>query len=57
MLDWMTLTIEAIGIAILCIWVIVPIGEFRSIFRRLRQRQEPGSADANGAEDRRKTTD
>ncbi len=57
MLDWMTLTLEAIGIVILCIWVIVPIGEFRSIFGRLRQRQEPASADADAAENRRKTAD
>ncbi len=57
MLDWMTLTIEAIGIIILCIWVIVPIGEFRSIFRRLRQKQQPDSADANGADGRHKTAD
>jgi hypothetical protein len=57
MLDWVTLSIEALGIVILCIWVIVPIGEFRSIFRRLRQRQEPVSAEAEGAEDRRKTAD
>jgi hypothetical protein len=47
MLDWMTLTIEAIGLTILCIWVIVPIREFRSIFQRIRHKeaQAPMSAD------------
>lgn len=35
MLDWITLTIEAIGIAILVLWIIVPIGEFKSIYRAL----------------------
>lgn len=36
MLDWMTIAIEAVGIVILCIWVIVPVQEFRTIFRRLQ---------------------
>ena len=37
MLDWMSLSIEAIGIAILLIWIIVPIREFQAIFKRLKQ--------------------
>jgi hypothetical protein len=36
MLDWMTATLETVGILILCAWVVVPIGEFRTILRRLR---------------------
>lgn len=36
MFDWVTWSIEAVGIAILCIWIVVPIGEFRSIFQRLK---------------------
>lgn len=39
-MDWITLTIEAMGIAIFCLWVVLPIGEFRKIFRRLKE--EPG---------------
>jgi hypothetical protein len=38
MFDWMTFSIEAIGIAIFCLWIIVPIGEFREIFRRLKRK-------------------
>ena len=33
--DWMTWSVEGVGILILCVWVIVPIREFRVIFRRL----------------------
>ena len=36
MFDWMTWSIEAVGIVILCIWIVVPIGEFKAIFRRLK---------------------
>lgn len=36
MFDWITLTIEAMGIVILILWIIVPIGEFKSIYRRLK---------------------
>jgi len=39
MMDWITLRIELIGIAIFCIWIVVPIREFRAIFKRLRQRE------------------
>lgn len=34
-MDWITLTVEAAGIAILCVWVIVPIREFAAIARRM----------------------
>jgi hypothetical protein len=37
MLDWMMLSVEAIGIVILLCWIIVPIREFKSIFKRLRE--------------------
>ena len=37
-MDWMTLSIEAVGLVILCIWVVIPIGEFRQILAKLRPR-------------------
>ena len=44
-IDWVTLAVEAIGIAIFCIWVVVPIGEFRTIYQRIKQRgSEPPMA-------------
>ena len=39
MLDWMTLTIEAIGIVIFLIWIVIPIREFRAILRRLKEKE------------------
>lgn len=39
MLDWMTLTLEAIGILIFCIWIVLPVREFRTILRRLREQR------------------
>ncbi len=48
MFDWMTWSIEAVGIAILLIWIVVPIGEFRQIFRRLREQNEAGSQPDSG---------
>jgi uncharacterized membrane protein YcjF (UPF0283 family) len=44
--DWMTWTVEATGFLILCMWIVVPIREFRSIFRRIRQRPRK-AANAN----------
>ena len=38
-MDWITITIETAGIAVLVLWVIVPIQEFRLIFRRLRNQR------------------
>ena len=38
-MDWMTLTIELMGVAIFCIWFVVPAREFAEIFRRLRNRR------------------
>jgi len=39
MLDWMTVTIEVTGILIFCIWICVPVREFRIILRRLQQKR------------------
>ena len=35
-MDWMTLSIELIGALILCLWIIIPIGEYRTIYQQLR---------------------
>jgi len=35
----MTLAIEVVGVAILCIWIIVPIREFKEIFAAIARRQ------------------
>ena len=37
-MDWMTLAIEITGIAILCIWIVVPVQEFRGIMDRVRNK-------------------
>jgi hypothetical protein len=34
--DWITASIETIGILIFIFWFIVPIREFAEIFRRLK---------------------
>lgn len=36
MFDWITWSVEAVGIIILCVWIVVPIGEFRTIFGHLK---------------------
>jgi len=35
-MDWITLSIELIGLIILVIWTFIPIQEFKTIFARLR---------------------
>jgi hypothetical protein len=37
-MDWMTLTITAIGAAIFCLWVVIPIREYRAIYEHFRGR-------------------
>jgi hypothetical protein len=39
-MDWMTLSITAIGALIFCLWVVIPIGEYREIYRRIRERSD-----------------
>jgi len=48
MFDWMTYSIEAVGIVILCIWIVVPIREFRRIFQRLKEKEAADKRMANG---------
>lgn len=38
-MDWMTLAIEILGAAIFCVWVIIPIREYRLIYQRLREKR------------------
>jgi hypothetical protein len=38
-MDWMTLSIELCGLLILCIWIVIPIREFKQIFTRIRPRE------------------
>lgn len=44
-MDWMTLAIEVIGAVIFCVWVVIPIREYRSIYQRLRHRADAPAAD------------
>ena len=39
MLDWIMITIELVGVAILLIWIVVPIREFRQIFQIVKHKQ------------------
>ena len=48
MFDWMTWSIEGVGIVILCIWIVVPIGEFKAIFRRLKLKDSAAAKSADG---------
>ena len=48
MLDWGTYAIEAVGLVILCVWIVVPAREFKRIIKSLKQkeseRKEKGSS-------------
>ena len=39
MLDWITIAIELVGIAILLMWIVIPIREFRQIFQIVKHKQ------------------
>jgi hypothetical protein len=47
-MDWMTLAIEIVGAAIFCVWVVIPIREYKSIYQRLRHK--PAAADPSAAD-------
>ena len=49
-MDWATFVIEAIGIAILLTWIVIPIREFQTIFREIRARggMSRGSSTSSG---------
>ena len=46
----MTLLIEAVGLLILLIWVVIPVQEFQQIFRTLSRRNEADAAAAREKE-------
>ena len=37
--DWMLWGVEACGIVILCIWIAVPLREFKQIAKRLKEKE------------------
>ena len=39
-MDWMTLSIELVGLLILCIWIVIPVKEFKQILAKLRPRAD-----------------
>jgi len=39
-MDWITLTIELIGVVILLLWIVIPVREFRSILKTIRHRND-----------------
>ena len=41
MLDWITVTIEVVGVAILLAWIVIPIQEFRQILRAVKHTPHP----------------
>jgi hypothetical protein len=49
-MDWITASIEAIGILIFLFWLIVPIREFGEIFRRLKQKPPLAEPPQGGAD-------
>ena len=38
MLDWITVTIELVGLAIFLLWIVIPIREFRQILRAVKHK-------------------
>jgi hypothetical protein len=42
-MDWMTLSIEIVGVVILCVWIVIPVAEFKKILTALRSRDVPRS--------------
>ena len=39
-MDWITLTIELIGVFILLLWTVIPVREFSSILKTIRRRND-----------------
>jgi hypothetical protein len=50
MLDWITLSVEAVGIIIFVIWLIIPIREFRLIYKRLKQERSTAHSEPSTEE-------
>jgi len=49
-MDWATAAIEAVGLLILGIWIVLPVREFKEIFARIRHQDAAGDdeRDAGG---------
>ena len=45
MIDWITIAIELVGIAIMLMWIVIPIREFREIFRAVKHKSHPAPDD------------
>ena len=50
-MDWVTLIIEAVGVVILLLWVVIPIQEFKSILSAVHQRNADRERAARDAHD------
>lgn len=48
MIDWITILIEAVGVAILLMWIVIPIREFRDILRVLKIKRQRGRGESPG---------
>jgi uncharacterized membrane protein YcjF (UPF0283 family) len=48
MIDWITILIEAVGVVILLMWIVIPIREFRDILRVLKQKRRRGREESAG---------
>ena len=48
--DAITLLIEAVGVVILLMWIVIPIREFRGILKRVKSRHTVMSEPAGGFE-------
>ena len=47
-MDWATAAIEAVGLLILGIWIVLPVREFKEIFARIRHQHDNHTDDAGG---------
>ena len=41
-MDWITLSVESVGIVILLCWIVIPMGEFKQILAKLRPTSKRG---------------
>jgi hypothetical protein len=45
-MDVFTLMIELVGLTILCLWIYIPVQEFKEILAAVRKRRERGEGNA-----------
>ena len=48
-MDAITLLIEAVGVVILMMWIVIPIREFREILKRIKSRDAGAVIEARSA--------